>query len=147
MGRELKRVPLDFDYPLKKVWYGYYLNKIPTCLSTDKVDRCNQCKTMAEIKGIPFLSCGCPDFDAYFAEIKDKLDVLCEVPTGDGYQLWETTTEGSPISPVFETLDELCEWCEDNATTFASFKVTKEEWKEMLTNDFVHHKSDGILWI
>ncbi|HFD2052150.1 TPA: hypothetical protein ACF2DE_002881 [Clostridium perfringens] len=23
MGRELKRVPLDFDYPLGKVWYGY----------------------------------------------------------------------------------------------------------------------------
>lgn len=23
MGREVKRVPLDFDYPLGKVWYGY----------------------------------------------------------------------------------------------------------------------------
>ena len=32
-----------------------------------------------------------------------------EPPTGDGYQLWETTSEGSPSSPVFATFDELCE--------------------------------------
>ena len=25
MGREVKRVPLDFDYPLHKVWYGYQI--------------------------------------------------------------------------------------------------------------------------
>lgn len=28
MGRELKRVPLDFDYPLHKVWYGYFVDNI-----------------------------------------------------------------------------------------------------------------------
>lgn len=32
-----------------------------------------------------------------------------EPPEGEGYQLWETTSEGSPISPVFETLEALCE--------------------------------------
>ena len=26
MGRELKRVPLDFDYMKERVWYGYYLS-------------------------------------------------------------------------------------------------------------------------
>lgn len=26
-------------------------------------------------------------------------------PTGEGYQLWETVSEGSPISPVFETVE------------------------------------------
>lgn len=33
-----------------------------------------------------------------------------EPPQGDGWQLWETVTEGSPISPVFATGDELVEW-------------------------------------
>lgn len=33
-----------------------------------------------------------------------------EPPTGDGWQLWETTTEGSPVSPVFATADELVNW-------------------------------------
>ena len=30
-----------------------------------------------------------------------------EPPKGDGWQLWETVSEGSPISPVFATADEL----------------------------------------
>jgi len=31
-------------------------------------------------------------------------------PTGDGWQLWETTSEGSPVSPVFGTAEELATW-------------------------------------
>lgn len=33
-----------------------------------------------------------------------------EPPTGEGYQLWETVSEGSPVSPVFATAQELAEW-------------------------------------
>jgi hypothetical protein len=36
-----------------------------------------------------------------------------EPPTGDGWQLWETVSEGSPISPVFATEDELASWMSD----------------------------------
>lgn len=56
-----------------------------------------------------------------------------EPPIGEGYQLWETTSEGSPVSPVFATLNELCEWCADNATVFADIRVTAQEWRAMLT--------------
>ncbi|MGA5820866.1 hypothetical protein ACPC54_23735 [Kitasatospora sp. NPDC094028] len=38
-----------------------------------------------------------------------------EPPTGDGWQLWETVTEGSPQSPVFATADELATWMSDPA--------------------------------
>lgn len=31
-------------------------------------------------------------------------------PEGDGWQLWETVSEGSPVSPVFETAGELAAW-------------------------------------
>jgi hypothetical protein len=34
-------------------------------------------------------------------------------PKGDGWQLWETVTEGSPVSPVFATADELASWMSD----------------------------------
>jgi hypothetical protein len=61
-------------------------------------------------------------------------------PTGEGYQLWEDCSEGSPVSPVFATLEELCAWCADNATTFASFTATAEEWREMLDGSVVHAK-------
>lgn len=34
-------------------------------------------------------------------------------PKGDGWQLWETVSEGSPISPVFPTADGLSAWMSD----------------------------------
>jgi len=43
-----------------------------------------------------------------------------EPQIGDGWQLWETVTEGSPISPVFKTPEEL-----------AAFLISDEySWKE-----------------
>ncbi len=38
-----------------------------------------------------------------------------EPPAGDGWQLWETVSEGSPISPVFETADDLARWMSSDA--------------------------------
>lgn len=69
-----------------------------------------------------------------------------EPPLGDGFQLWETTSEGSPMTPVFKTLDDLCEYAEENCGTFAGIKTSKENWKKMLEEDNVHtimESSDG----
>lgn len=145
MGRELRRVPMDFDYPKNKVWYGFYLG-LGTCVSTER-EHCEQCKEMARIKNIPMTDYGCPDFDKYLEEPMKKLNELLAPPVGEGYQLWETTSEGSPCSPVFATLDELCEWCEKYATTFGSFRASKEEWKSMLSDDFVHHKQGNVIFM
>ena len=134
MSRELKRVPLDFDYPLGQVWYGYFLTPT-TCMSHNE-EYCEYCKKFAEIKGINITSHGCPDFEYITNVFKKQI----EPPEGEGYQLWGTTTEGEPSSPVFETLGELCEWCAENDTVFADIKATKEEWKKMLEADFVHAK-------
>lgn len=35
-------------------------------------------------------------------------------PAGDGWQLWENVSEGSPVSPVFKTREELLVWMADN---------------------------------
>jgi hypothetical protein len=51
-----------------------------------------------------------------------------EPPAGDGWQLWETTSEGSPKSPVFATAEELAAWCAGNATAFADIRWTRAEW-------------------
>jgi hypothetical protein len=36
-----------------------------------------------------------------------------EPPKGEGWQLWETVSEGSPISPVFASAEELAAWMSD----------------------------------
>jgi hypothetical protein len=45
-------------------------------------------------------------------EIKEKCEnwEQTEPPAGEGYQIWETVSEGSPISPVFADPQELAEW-------------------------------------
>lgn len=70
-----------------------------------------------------------------------------EPPRGDGFQLWETTSEGSPASPVFATIEELCDWCADNATTFGSAKASAEEWRRMLDDGFVCHKQGNAVFM
>ena len=51
-----------------------------------------------------------------------------EPPTGDGYQMWETVSEGSPISPVFRTSLELAEWLAANRKNTVDEGTTVEQW-------------------
>jgi hypothetical protein len=136
MGRLLKRVPMDFNYPIGSIWAGYLIKPFYCC------DDCDLCRKYAEIKRIKYKDGVCPDFREHYLPKNDF-----EPPVGEGYQLWEDTTEGSPSSPVFATLDELCGWCEENATTFGFFKASAERWKEVLSNDFVHHKKGNAVFI
>lgn len=56
-----------------------------------------------------------------------------EPPKGEGWQMWETTSEGSPISPVFETPEELSQWLTDaKASSFGSETSTYDEWLAMI---------------
>ena len=49
------------------------------------------------------------------------------------WQMYEDTTEGTPISPVCETPDELATWLFENAASaFGSMTATKERWLEMI---------------
>lgn len=43
--------------------------------------------------------------------------------------MYEDTTEGTPISPAFETPEELAQWLADNeASSFGSSTATYEQW-------------------
>jgi len=69
-------------------------------------------------------------------------------PKGEGFQLWTTTSEGSPMTPVFKTLDLLCEFCEkEGVSVFGRSTATKEEWKNMLDDGFVAHKEGNIIFV
>ena len=70
-----------------------------------------------------------------------------EPPTGEGFQLWETTSEGSPTSPVFKTIEELAFYCENNCSTFGRERATKEQWLKMLDEDFVYHQRGNSIFI
>ena len=140
MGREVKRVPLDFDHPLGKVWYGYQI----TFCHEEYAEGCERCRKFAQIMGIPMVEYACvpgepcPEWKKYF-----KVDP----PEGEGWQLWETTTEGAPVSPVFKTPEELAEWCEENATVFADIKATKKEWLEAIQGGLIAARCGPALFV
>ena len=134
MGRLFKRVPIDFDYPLRERWYGNYFH-IRECFATRPDDKiCNQCKNTARILGIPLENYGCPAFGEFgINNIEEKLKDLFGVPQGSGFQIWENTTEGSPLTPVFESYEEMCQYAEDyGVSIFGGDTATKEEWMNAL---------------
>jgi len=202
--RTLKRVPMDFAWPMNKVWEGYlnpYYRKCPDCengqtaagsalehlvhliliagddsvrgtvhpwlieagvssLSSDMselsvglagrspspfgghdaCDRWSATKAIVKAAGLDpekWGICKTCGGDAIDPAVKGEYKAWTEQepPTGDGFQLWETCSEGSPVSPVFATADALAEWCSKKATTFASLTATKDQWLKMFVND------------
>jgi len=54
-------------------------------------------------------------------------------PAGDGWQMWETTSEGSPISPVFATPEELARWLADTGASASGRETaTYKAWLGMI---------------
>ena len=102
MGREIKRVPADFDWPQGRTWFGYEIGvEFPRCFDCngDGVRGQREC-TRCQGHG-----------DLATDELRAWQDAMPDapIPSGDGWQLWETVGD-SPMSPVFATSDELVEW-------------------------------------
>lgn len=162
MGREIKRVPLDFDWPIDEVWKGYlnpHFEKCPCCnagyslsyelvakhiqalmwdnkgmkdknyrkittflagrepgslFGHDSSDAWRAIEKLAELADLPedWHRCdfcdgaGCHPDSLVLYESWEQQDP----PKGEGYQVWETVSKGSPISPVFETKEEMAIW-------------------------------------
>lgn len=116
----------------------------------DAINRTICVKTRAEELGVFGYCEACNgEGEIWFS---DEIKTLAEnwesvdPPTGNGYQMWENTGNGSPMSPVFETFEELCEWCSKNASVFGSDNfISKEEWMETLDNGFYKSLSGSVI--
>jgi hypothetical protein len=227
MGREARRVPLDFDWPLKQTWGGYlmpdrlvepkcrdcdgegyspearaiagtfYAHMIPgdrasqdaLCWSDkigqrevdnliargrlrtwrdgewhsdprtadevnasqrgggldghDAINRSFLIEYRCELLGIEMRCPSCAGegyIEAYPGQrAESEAWESTDPPTGEGWQMWETTSEGSPISPVFATAEELAGWCAGGATVFGHSTATAREWLSIITGDEIAH--------
>jgi len=212
LGRALKRVPLDFEWPLNQTWIGYinphyakshncsackgdgstfaaqrlgdlvsllmlsgsdslqgkchpYLSEAPLYRTQgmvcgldmaeltgalagrptgspwghDAIDKWTATKKIITAAGLPEKWGLCPACDGngtiWESSEDEKLAdewIRSEPPTGDGYQVWETVSEGSPISPVFATPEDLAahmattRWGADKGTSY-------EQWMKFIT--------------
>lgn len=56
-----------------------------------------------------------------------------EPPTGEAWQMWETTSEGSPISPPCVSPEALARWLSENAASaLGSEAATYDQWLAMI---------------
>lgn len=73
-------------------------------------------------------------------------------PEGEGWQLWETVSEGSPISPVCKTAEDLAMWCTQNNCTIngpmasyeAALKFVHAGWAPSLMSSAETGVVDGM---
>jgi hypothetical protein len=85
-----------------------------------------------EVRRVPF------DFDAPINKTwAPRLDdPEHPIPDGPGWQMWQFVSEGGPVSPVFETRDELAAWLADNHTV-AQYAYSPEEWDRVIDGDTI----------
>jgi hypothetical protein len=75
-------------------------------------------------------------FEEYYGKTPSPEDYRPSWPKKErtAYQLYETVSEGTPISPVFETIEALVDWCveqNDSETTevwVGTHGMEREEW-------------------
>lgn len=103
MGREVRRVPSWWQHP-----------------------------TNASGRPIPLFSANDYDCDHEDDETVDPDDfMLVNIPRDEctHWQMYETCSEGTPISPVFSSPEELARWLADTgASAFAGMTATYEQW-------------------
>ncbi|HZR50150.1 MAG TPA: hypothetical protein VFB06_11580 [Streptosporangiaceae bacterium] len=122
-NREVRPVPFGWEHPRRPGTYS------------DGSPRYVPLYSRATLRDHVRSNAGNPHPDDYIKIDPDRYMPAIPEGTPYGYQLYETTSEGTPLSPVFRTLDELAAWCEHGATVFASDRWTKEQWLASFVND------------
>jgi hypothetical protein len=135
MGREVRMVPADWDHP------RYTADNAPF--------------SRAVGRHIPMLGGSYDDAAAEFMEkanaegLEAAVDYYGEPPKRDGYMpswpdeqrthfmMYEDTSEGTPISPAFETPEDLARWLADTgASSFAGQTASYEAWLRIANGGF-----------
>jgi hypothetical protein len=119
MGREVRRVPKDWQHP-KDERSDDYKPLLGSSYSEDAADFMK----MANEKGLQ-------EAVDYHGQAPDQNDYMPEWSAAERTHLmmYEDTTEGTPISPAFETPEQLARWLTDNnASAFGGSTASYEGW-------------------
>lgn len=142
MGREVRRVPKDWKHPKKDGIYkplfyshrhGDLEKKIAKWDEEEAQWKRGLRRDWESDKWIPHNETF--DFKEWDGDRPDPADYMPDWPDAERthLQMYETTTEGTPKSPVFETPEELARWLADNnVSTFATMKTSYENWLKMI---------------
>lgn len=137
MGREVRRVPADWVHPVNEK--GHH---IPLLQGYSKDLRSYQEDKDNWENGIfpSYTTEGCKSwsYEKYAGTCPQKQDYMpeWEPEICTHYQMYETCSEGTPISPVFADPYKLAKWLfTNNASFFGSYTISKNEWLEIILGE------------
>lgn len=138
MGREVRKVPKDWQHPqaMTQRLHGRVMDYVPLhgrSFAVDAEEWDQECAKWnagiypdyASEKGKAMT------YEEWAGERPKQEDYMPDWPESERthYMMYEDTTEGTPISPAFETPEELARWLADNgASAFADKTATYEQW-------------------
>lgn len=111
-GREVRRVPKDWVHPTQ--WDGYDARRGPSfepLMGRNMIQYAEEGEEIIEADYMP--------------------DWKPEEMTH--YQMYEEVSEGTPMSPVMETPEELAQWLVDNRAGYFAYETTDyETWMKII---------------
>jgi len=146
MGREVRRVPADWQHP-KDTKTGFY---VPLFDGKDYDHRVREWDEEAAKWDEGMIS----DYNGGWqpiggVESKTYSEWSGERPKSEDYMprwtdserthlmMYEDTSEGTPISPAFETPEELAQWLVDNkSSAFGNYTGSYERWLHVARGGF-----------
>ena len=143
MSREIRPVALDWKHPVDSGNPVYYDG------STRYIALHSREDLLAHLEW----NAGHPDEEEQI-EI-DPVSYMPEIPEGTpyGWQMYETVSEGTPVSPVFATRDELAEWLSSPAagreqvSPGAAKAFAAEGWAPTFVSTPAAGIVSGVEWI
>lgn len=152
MGREVRMVPPGWSHPRDKRG-----NFIPLLGQTvEEYDREKAAWERRDLSGLPsYVTTDC--FDRHrnyrsYAGPRYPRSRMPSFPPGVSlyWRMYETTSEGTPISPACPTMEELAQWLADNgASACGSMTATREQWLAMIRRgsacSMVYDPSKGLV--
>ena len=120
MGREVRRVPADWQHP-KDELTGSYKPLSPG----------EQYKANAEGFLEKANAEGLQEAIDWYGQAPNQNDYMPDWPASERthYMMYEDTSEGTPISPAFATPEDLARWlAETGASSFGSQTASYEGW-------------------
>lgn len=147
MGREVRKVPANWEHPKNEA--GYHIALHDGQSLARRTNEWDQGKAMWALGLRQNWSTKEyePTEEKYVGETWEEWDG--ERPDPAEYMpawhpsvcthlmMYEDTSEGTPISPVFATPEELAKWCADNgASAFGSSTASYEAWLRIARGGF-----------
>lgn len=139
MGREVRMVPKDWEHPKRE--NGGFIALFGSDFEVCAADWDKECEdwnlgiypsyASEDNKKLSFTEWngGRPEKDDYMPTF--------ETAEATQYMMYETTTEGTPISPSFSSPEELASWLVDNgASAFGSQTASYEGWLRVAKGGF-----------